>query len=122
MADDDDQGTSSGSRAKLVLPKAPGPAQPGGYYDVAHGRESSRAQRIQVIDLSLHPSLTTAEVSALPPDRRYKYQIERSALELSVSKAMQKKFDLIMAERHRRVRGDRRLERRVQSGAGEMHP
>ena len=52
-----------------------------------------------MIDLSLHPSLTTAEVSALPPDRRYKYQIERSALELSVSKAMQKKFDLIMAER-----------------------
>ena len=54
MADDDDQGTSSGSRPKLLLPKAPGPAQPlshaasrhrkkldaalsaGGYYDVAH--------------------------------------------------------------------------------------
>ena len=68
MADDDDQGTSSGSRPKLLLPKAPGPAQPlshvasrhrkkldaalsaGGYYDVAHGRESSRAKRIQVID------------------------------------------------------------------------
>ena len=28
MADDDDQGTSSGSRPKLLLPKAPGPAQP----------------------------------------------------------------------------------------------
>ena len=73
MADDDDQGTSSGSRPKLLLPKAPGPAQPlshvasrhrkkldaalsaGGYYDVAHGRESARAQRIQVIDLSRHP-------------------------------------------------------------------
>ena len=69
MADDDDQGTSSGSRPKLLLPKAPGPAQPlshvasrhrkkldaalssAGYYDVAHGRESARAQRIQVIDL-----------------------------------------------------------------------
>ena len=76
MADDDDQGTSSGSRPKLLLPKAPGPAQPlshaasrhrkkldaalsaGGYYDVAHGRESSRAKRIQVIDLALHPGLT----------------------------------------------------------------
>ena len=138
MADDDDQGTSSGSRPKLLLPKAPGPAQPlshvasrhrkkldaalsaGGDYDVAHGRESSRAGADT--GLSLHPGLTASEVSALPPDRRYKYQIERSALELSVSKAMQKKFDLIMAERHRRVRGDRRLERRVQSGAGEMHP
>ena len=70
MADDDDQGTSSGSRPKLLLPKAPGPAQPlshvasrhrkkldaalssAGYYDVAHGRESARAQRIQVIDLA----------------------------------------------------------------------
>ena len=28
MADDDDQGTSSGPRPKLLLPKAPGPAQP----------------------------------------------------------------------------------------------
>ena len=78
MADDDDQGTSSGSRTKLLLQKAPGPAQPlshaasrhrkkldaalsaGGYYDVALGRESSRARRIQVIDLSLHPGLTFA--------------------------------------------------------------
>ena len=85
MADDDDQGTSSGSRPKLLLPKAPGPAQPlshaasrhrkkldatlsaGGYYDVARGRESSRAKRIQVIDLSLHPGLTTLQVAALPP-------------------------------------------------------
>ncbi len=59
MADDDDQGTSSGSRPKLLLPKAPGPAQPlshaasrhrkkldaalsaGGYYDVAHTRIES---------------------------------------------------------------------------------
>ena len=83
MADDDDQGTSSGSRPKLLLPKAPGPAQPlshvasrnrkkldsalsaGGYYDVAHGRESARAQRIQVIDLSRHPGLSAPQVSAL---------------------------------------------------------
>ena len=117
MADDDDQGTSSGSRPKLLLPKAPGPAQPlshvasrhrkkldaalsaGGYYDVAHGRESARAQRIQVIDLSLHPGMTALQVSALPPDRQYRYQIERAQLELTVNKAMQKKFDLIMAER-----------------------
>ena len=117
MDDDDDQGTSSGSRTKLLLPKAPGPAQPlshvasrhrkkldaalssAGYYDVAHGRESARAQRIQVIDLSRHPGLSAAQVSALPPDRKYKYQIERAELELTVNKAMQKKFDLIMAER-----------------------
>ena len=63
MADDDDQGTSSGSRPKLLLPKAPGPAQPlshvasrhrkkldaalsaGGDYDVAHGRESARYKK-----------------------------------------------------------------------------
>ena len=63
MADDDDQGTSSGSRPKLLLPKAPGPAQPlshvasrhrkkldaalsaAGYYDVAHGRESAPITR-----------------------------------------------------------------------------
>ena len=95
MADDDDQGTSSGSRTKLLLPKAPGPAQPlshvasrhrkkldaalssAGYYDVANGRESARAKRIQVIDLSLHPGLSAVQVSALPPDRQYKYQIER---------------------------------------------
>ena len=98
-----------------MLPKAPGPAQPlshvasrhrkkldaalsaGGYYDVAHGRESSRAGADT--GLSLHPGLTASEVSALPPDRRYKYQIDRSALELSVSKAAQKKLDLIMGER-----------------------
>ena len=112
MADDDDQGTSSGSRPKLSLPKAPGPAQPlshaasrhrkkldaalsaGGYYDVAHGRESSRAKRIQVIDLPLHPGLTPLtppQVAALPPDRQYKYQIERAELELTVNKAMQKR-------------------------------
>ena len=102
MADDDDQGTSSGSRPKLLLPKAPGPAQPlshvasrhrkkldaalsaGGYYDVAHGRESARAQRIQVIDLSRHPGLSALQVAALPPDRQYKYQIERAELELTV--------------------------------------
>jgi hypothetical protein len=71
----------------------------GGYYDVAHGRESARAQRIQVIDLSRHPGLSAAQVSALPPDRQYKYQIERAELELTVGKAMQKKFDLITAER-----------------------
>ena len=100
MADDDDQGTSSGSRPKLLLPKAPGPAQPlshaasrhrkkldaalsaGRYYDVALGRESSRAKRIQVIDLSLHPGLTAPQVAALPPDRQYKYQIEQAELEL----------------------------------------
>ena len=100
-----------------VLPKAPGPAQPlshvasrhrkkldaalssAGYYDVAHGRESARVQRIQVIDLSRHPGLTALQVAALPPDRQYKYQIERAELELTVNKAMQKKFDLIMAER-----------------------
>ena len=70
-----------------------------GYYDVAHGRESARAQRIQVIDLSRHPGLSALQVSALPPDRQYKYQIERAELELTVNKAMQKKFDLIMAER-----------------------
>ena len=117
MADDDDQGTSSGSRPKLLLPKAPGPAQPlshaasrhrkkldaalsaGRYYDVALGRESSRAKRIQVIDLSLHPGLTAPQVAALPPDRQYKYQIERAELELTVNKALQKKFDVIMAER-----------------------
>ena len=117
MADDDDQGTSSGSRPKLLLPKAPGPAQPlshaasrhrkkldaalssAGYYDVANGRESARAKRIQVIDLSLHPGLSAVQVSALPPDRQYKYQIERAELELTVNKAMQKKYDLIMAER-----------------------
>ena len=117
MADDNDQGTSSGSRPKLLLPKAPGPAQPlshvasrhrkkldaalssAGYYDVAHGRESARAQRIQVIDLSRHPGLSALQVAALPPDRQYKYQIERAELELTVNKAMQKKFDLIMAER-----------------------
>ena len=117
MADDDDQGTSSGSRPKLLLPKAPGPAQPlshvasrhrkkldaalssAGYYDVANGRESARAKRIQVIDLSSHPGLTAVQVSALPPDRQYKSQIERAELELTVNKAMQKKFDLIMAER-----------------------
>ena len=121
MADDDDQGTSSGSRPKLLLPKAPGPAQPlshaasrhrkkldaalsagagaGGYYDVAHGREASRAKRIQVIDLALHPGLTAPQVAALPPDRQYKYQIERAELELTVNKALQKKFDVIMAER-----------------------
>ena len=99
MTDDDDQGTSSGSRPKLLLPKAPGPAQPlshvasrhrkkldaalsaGGYYDVAHGRESARAQRIQVIDLSRHPGLSAPQVAALPPDRQYKYQIERAELE-----------------------------------------
>ena len=103
MADDDDQGTSSGSRPKLLLPKAPGPAQPlshvasrhrkkldaalssAGYYDVAHGRESARAQRIQVIDLSRHPGLTALQVAALPPDRQYKYQIERAELELTLS-------------------------------------
>ena len=112
MADDDDQGTSSGSRPKLLLPKAPGPAQPlshvasrhrkkldaalsaGGYYDVAHGRESARAQRIQVIDLSLHPGLTALQVSALPPDRQYKYQIERAELELTVNKAPRGKAHL----------------------------
>ena len=88
----------------------------GGYYDVAHGRESSRAQRIQVIDLSLHPDLTTAEVTASPPDRRYKYQIERSTLELSVSKAMQKKFDLIMAERTVVCEGGRWRARAVGGG------
>ena len=38
-------------------------------------------------------------MAALPPDRQYKYQIERVELELTVNKAMQKKFDLIMAER-----------------------
>ena len=38
-------------------------------------------------------------MAALPPDRQYKYQIERAELELTVNKAMQKKFDLIMAER-----------------------
>ena len=71
MADDDDQGTSSGSRANLVLPKAPGPAQPlshvasrhrkkldaalsaGGYYDVAHGRESARAHLAQLEKLAV---------------------------------------------------------------------
>ena len=55
-----------------------------------HGRESARAQRIQVIDLSRHPGLSAAQVSALPPDRQYKYQIERAELELTVNKAMQK--------------------------------
>ena len=72
---------------------------PGGYYDVAHGREASRAKRIQVIDLALHPGLTAPQVAALPPDRQYKYQIERAELELTVNKALQKKFDVIMAER-----------------------
>ena len=135
MADDDDQGTSSGSRPKLLLPKAPGPAQPlshaasrhrkkldaalsaGGYYDVAHGRESARAQRIQVIDLSRHPGLSALQVAAFPPDRQYKYQIERAELELTVNKAMQKKFDLIMAER---TVVWRRREHRAQSEGGRQ--
>ena len=52
-----------------------------------------------MIDLALHPGLTAPQVAALPPDRQYKYQIERAELELTVNKALQKKFDVIMAER-----------------------
>ena len=61
MADDDETTSTSGGPRKLLLPVAPGPAQPlthlgvrfrkkldaslssQGYYDVAQGRESSRA-------------------------------------------------------------------------------
>ena len=49
------------------------------------------------LGLSRHPGLSAPQVAALPPDRQYKYQIERAELELTVNKAMQKKFDLIMA-------------------------
>ena len=52
-----------------------------------------------MIDLALHPGLTAPQVAALQPDRQYRYQIERAELELTVNKALQKKFDVIMAER-----------------------
>ena len=35
-----------------------------------------------------HPGLSAPQVAALPPDRQYRYQIERAELELTVNKAM----------------------------------
>ena len=66
--------------------------------------------------------MTALQVSALPPDRQYKYQIERAELELAVNKAKQKKFDLIMAERTVVCESDRLFERRDQSGARQAYP
>ena len=117
MADGDESTSTSGGPRKLLLPVAPGPAQPlthlavrfrkkldaslssQGYYDVAQGRESSRVAQIKVLDLALHPGLSPTDLVSLSPDRRYRYEIERSKLELQVEQAMQKKYDVTMDER-----------------------
>ena len=105
MADGDESTTTSGGPRKLLLPVAPGPAQPlthlgvrfrkkldaslssQGYYDVAHGRESSRVAQIKVLDLARHPGLSAVHLASLPPERRYRYEVERAKLELQVEQA-----------------------------------
>ena len=90
MADGDESTSTSGGPRKLLLPVAPGPAQPlthlavrfrkkldaslssQGYYDVAQGRESSRVAQIKVLDLALHPGLSPTDLVSLSPDRRYR--------------------------------------------------
>ena len=117
LADGDESTTTSGGPRKLLLPVAPGPAQPlthlavrfrkkldaslssQGYYDVAHGRESSRVAQIKVLDLTRHPGLSAVHLASLPPERRYRYEVERAKLELQVEQAMQKKYDVTMDER-----------------------
>ena len=66
---------------------------------MAQGRESSRVAQIKVLDLALHPGLSPTDLVSLSPDRRYRYEIERSKLELQVEQAMQKKYDVTMDER-----------------------
>ena len=66
---------------------------------MAQGRESSRVAQIKVLDLALHPGLSPTDLASLSPDRRYRYEIERSKLELQVEQAMQKKYDVTMDER-----------------------
>ena len=83
MADGDESTSTPGGPRKLV---APGPAQPlthvgvrfpfrkkldaslssQGYYDVAHGRESSRVAQIKVLDLARHPGLDAVHLASLP--------------------------------------------------------
>ena len=90
MADGDESTTTSRGPRKLLLPVAPGPAQPlthlgvrfrkkldaslssQGYYDVAHGRESSRVAQIKVLDLARHPA-------SQPPRPKTAYGVARSA-------------------------------------------
>ena len=92
MADGDETTASSGGPRKLLLPTAPGPAQPlthlgvryrkqldaslssQGYYDVAFGRESARVAQIKVLDLARHPGLDAVHLASLPPERRYRYR------------------------------------------------
>ena len=105
MADGDESTSTSGGPRKLLLPVAPGPAQPlthlavrfrkkldaslssQGYYDVAQGRESSRVAQIKVLDLALHPGLSPTDLVSLSPDRRYRYETQQRVAALSASKA-----------------------------------
>ena len=54
---------------------------------MAQGRESSRVAQIKVLDLALHPGLSALDLASLPPERRYRYEVERAKLELQVEQS-----------------------------------
>ena len=55
---------------------------------MAHGRESARVAQIKVLDLARHPGLSALNLASLPPERRYRYEVECAKLELQVEQAM----------------------------------
>ena len=54
---------------------------------MAFGRESARVAQIKVLDLARHPGLNAVHLASLPPERRYRYEVERAKLELQVEEA-----------------------------------
>ena len=52
-----------------------------------YGRESARVAQIKVLDLARHPGLKAVHLASLPPERRYRYEVERAKLELQVEES-----------------------------------
>jgi hypothetical protein len=88
MADGDESTTTSGGPRKLLLPAAPGPAQPLTHLGVRFrkkldaslssqgytttwrtGAISARVAQIKVLDLARHPGLSAVHLASLPPER-----------------------------------------------------